>query len=100
MSTPISDIAATAFAWISPAGALPAERTWTRPAARWSSRAAAIWLRPAFCTHTNRTSGTSLAIVPSTWPSARRRSRAKRLQNSGTKSFNRAPPSASSDSTM
>src|SRR5215212_9935038 len=45
------------------AGADPAERTWTRPLAWWSRRAAAIWLRPALWTQTNRTSGVSAAAA-------------------------------------
>src|SRR5579872_5900934 len=39
-----------------PAGALPAGRTRTVPPERAWSSAAAIWLRPALCTHTKRTS--------------------------------------------
>src|SRR5213593_1861191 len=58
-SRPISAMAATTEGLISAAGAVPAERTRTRPPARWSSRAAAIWLRPALWTQTNRTSGRS-----------------------------------------
>ena len=50
----------------------PAERTWTWPWAWWSRRAAAIWLRPALWTQTNRTSGTSLVSRPSTCASAAR----------------------------
>src|SRR3954454_23630026 len=38
------------------AGAVPAERTMTRPVAWWSRRAAAIWERPALWTQTNSTS--------------------------------------------
>jgi hypothetical protein len=42
-----------------PAGCDPAEVTRTRPAAWWSSSAAAICDRPASWVQTNRTSGTS-----------------------------------------
>src|SRR5918992_1982440 len=97
-SRPSSASASTTAGLISSAGWLPAERTWTRPSARMFSRAAAIWLRPAFCTQTNRTSGTSLTIVPSAWPSARSRSRAKRCTSTGTKSGKRACGSVSCDS--
>src|SRR4029077_15003091 len=65
MSIPISRIASTTIGLSSFAGVLPAERTWTLPAARWFSSPAAIWLRPAVCTHTNRTSGTCFSIMPS-----------------------------------
>src|SRR4249920_3481577 len=58
-SSPRSAIASTTFGWISSDGAVPADRTRTRPPAWCSSSATAIWLRPALCTQTNRTSGTS-----------------------------------------
>src|SRR4249920_284669 len=58
-SMPHSSIAATTAGLIWSPGALPAERTWTLPLAWWSRRAAAIWLRPALWTQTNRTSGTA-----------------------------------------
>ena len=68
-------------------GALPAERTWIRPSERSLTRPAAIWLRPALWTQTNRTSGCSFVITPSAWPSALRRSRAKRCTSTGTKTL-------------
>ena len=55
---PSSAIAATTRGLTASAGSLPAERTVTLPPARWSSSAAAIWLRPALCTQTKSTSGT------------------------------------------
>ena len=61
-SRPISSIAARTRGLARSAGSLPAERTVTRPAARWSRRAAAIWLRPALWTHTKRTSVTTRRI--------------------------------------
>src|SRR5688572_27659154 len=60
MSMPSSAIAATTAGLTSSAGALPADRTRTRPSARRSSKAAAIWLRPALWTQTKSTSGSSL----------------------------------------
>src|SRR5204863_9150299 len=57
MSMPTSRIAATATGLIWSAGSLPAERTSTVSPARWRSQPAAIWERPALCTHTNRTVG-------------------------------------------
>ena len=48
----------------------PPERSLTRPAA--------IWLRPALWTQTNRTSGCSFASSPCAWASACSRSRANR----------------------
>ena len=84
MSIPISASASTAAGLISSPGALPAERTCTRPLAAWSSSAAAIWLRPALWVHTNSTSGTSLPSLPSAWAIARSLSRAKRWAKSGT----------------
>src|ERR1019366_5639697 len=59
MSMPTSAIAATAegFTW-SP-GRLPAERTSTCPPLRLVRKPAAIWDRPALCTHTNNTLGFS-----------------------------------------
>ncbi len=75
----------------SSAGALPADRTWTRPSAWWSRSVAAIWLRPALCTHTNRTSGTGLPIVPFAWPRAWSRSRANRWTRMGTNRVTVAP---------
>src|SRR5215472_9541267 len=59
MSRPISAMAWTTagLSWL--AGCDPAEVTRTRPAAWWSSRAAAIWDRPALWVQTNSTSGTS-----------------------------------------
>ena len=58
MSIPTSSIARTTAGLSLSAGSLPAEITRTRPAARRSSSAAAIWLRPALWTQTKRTSGT------------------------------------------
>src|SRR5699024_4675911 len=81
MST--SAIAATTAGWMASAGAEPAERTWTRPAARRLSRLAAIWERPAFCTHTNSTSGTSCGAAPLAWAKAVSRSAANRAVNAG-----------------
>src|SRR5688572_21371115 len=60
MSISSSAIAATTAGLTSSAGALPADRTRTRPSARRSSSAAAIWLRPALWTQTKSTSGRSL----------------------------------------
>src|SRR6267143_2867812 len=60
MSRPTSFIASTTPGLRVLAGSLPAERTLTRPAPRSLRSAAAIWLRPALWTHTNRTSGMSL----------------------------------------
>src|SRR3954454_4678706 len=56
-SMPSSSIASTTTGLMASAGAVPAERTMTRPLAWWSRRAAAICERPALCTHTNSTSG-------------------------------------------
>src|ERR1700742_1749188 len=63
-SRPSSSIAATTAGLMVSAGADPAERTVTRPAAWWSSRAAAICERPALWTHTNSTSGRSDTRTP------------------------------------
>src|SRR6516164_9923847 len=60
MSRPISAMAWTTAGLSWPAGWDPAEETRTRPAAWWSSRAAAIWERPALCVQTNSTSGMSV----------------------------------------
>src|SRR5207244_11619 len=54
---PTSSIASTTAKLMVSAGAVPAERTITRPLAGWSHSAAAIWERPALCTHTKSTSG-------------------------------------------
>src|SRR6516165_1124096 len=59
MSRPISAIAATTAGLSWSAGCDPAEVTRTRPAAWWSSSAAAIWDRPALWVQTNSTSGMS-----------------------------------------
>src|SRR6516225_3103053 len=59
MSRPISAMAWTTAGLSWPAGWDPAEVTRTRPAAWWSSRAAAIWDRPALWVQTNSTSGMS-----------------------------------------
>src|SRR6266849_349779 len=67
MSMPTSLMASTTRGLSDRAGSLPAERTRTRPPACRSRRAAAIWLLPALCTQTNRTSGTS-AFTPSRLP--------------------------------
>ena len=61
MSMPTSAIAATAAGLIDSLGADPAERTSTRSPARWVSHPAAIWERPALCTHTNNTLGLVLS---------------------------------------
>src|SRR3989304_4178808 len=61
---PSSAIAATTAGFNSPAGVLPAERTATRPPAWLSRSAAAIWLRPALWTQTNRTWATSFTLPP------------------------------------
>src|SRR5690348_3942947 len=60
MSRPTSAMACTTagLSWL--AGWDPAEETRTRPAAWWSSSAAAIWERPALCVQTKSTSGMSV----------------------------------------
>src|SRR5215475_7182171 len=63
MSRPISAIAWTTAGLSWSAGCDPAEVTWTRPAAWWSSSAAAIWDRPALWAQTNSTSGISAMLV-------------------------------------
>ena len=98
MSTPSSAITSTTAGLISSPGALPAERTWTRPSERSVTSPAAIWLRPALWTQTNSTSGCSFTILPSAWASASSRSRAKRCASTGTKTLIFASPSMSSDS--
>ena len=67
--------ASTTAGLICSAGALPAERMCTRSSARRFSSAAAIWLRPAFWTHTNSTSGTVFAIRPLGLPERARAAR-------------------------
>lgn len=57
MSMPTSFVASTATGLIWSAGAEPAERTSTASLARWRRKPAAIWERPALCTHTNKTLG-------------------------------------------
>src|SRR5258708_422839 len=59
-SRPISAMAWTTagLSWL--AGWDPAERTCTPPPASWSSRAAAIWERPALWVQTKSTSGMSV----------------------------------------
>jgi hypothetical protein len=57
MSIPTSASASTAAGFTASAGADPAERTSTVPWDRWVRNAAAIWDRPALCTHTNNTLG-------------------------------------------
>src|ERR1700756_1926086 len=57
VSMPSSAIAAMATGLICSAGSVPAERTSMRSRARCISSAAAIWERPALCTHTNKTLG-------------------------------------------
>src|ERR1700758_5110976 len=57
MLMPSSAIAATAAGLICSAGSVPAQRTSMRSRARCVSSAAAIWERPALCTHTNKTLG-------------------------------------------
>src|SRR5215471_17175547 len=64
MSRPISAMAATTAGLSWSAGCDPAEVTRTRPAAWWSSRAAAIWERPALWVQTNITSGMSAMAGP------------------------------------
>ena len=64
MSSPTSAMASTTSGFTMSAGALPAERTTTLPLARSSSRAAAIWERPALSTQTNSTSGRSVISGP------------------------------------
>src|SRR5215467_12307048 len=59
MSRPISAMATTTAGLSWSAGCDPAEVTRTRPAAWWSSNAAAIWDRPALWVQTNRTTGTA-----------------------------------------
>ncbi len=82
-SIPTSLMASTATGLIPVAGADPADRTCTRPAAWWASRAAAIRKRPALWTHKNSTSGTSLATCPSAWASACSRSAANLRARTG-----------------
>src|SRR5579859_3918186 len=62
MSRPSSAMTCTTagLTWL--AGWDPAEVTRTRPAAAWSSSAAAIWDRPALWTQTNSTSGMSATM--------------------------------------
>src|SRR5262252_9326846 len=59
MSRPTSAMAATTAGLSWSAGCDPAEATRTRPAAWWSSSAAAIWDRSALWVQTNSTSGMS-----------------------------------------
>jgi hypothetical protein len=54
---PTSAIAATAAGFTWSPGRLPAERTSTAPLDRAVRNPAAIWERPALCTHTNSTDG-------------------------------------------
>src|SRR5437763_5927223 len=60
MSIPASAIASTATGLTVLAGSEPPEKTSTWSPARCSSQAAAIWERPALCTHRNTTLGLSL----------------------------------------
>src|SRR3984957_7064927 len=64
MSRPISAITWTTAGLSSSAGCDPADVTRTLPAALWSSRAAAIWDRPALWVQTKRTSGSAVMCVP------------------------------------
>src|SRR5690606_5496729 len=63
MSAPTSAIAAADWAFMAAPGRVPAEWTWTVPAAWWRMRAAAIWDLPPFFTHTNRTVGGFVLIL-------------------------------------
>src|SRR5579863_270950 len=65
MSMPTSAMASTTAGLRCSAGSVPAECTTTRPWAWRTMRAAAIWDRPALCTHKNRTSGRFSVIEPS-----------------------------------
>ena len=61
------------------------------------ARHAAIWLRPALCSHTNNTSGSGFSTTPSAWATARSRSRANRSMITGKKfgpTVGRSPISA------
>src|SRR6266571_4843986 len=64
MSTPISFMASTTRVLRCSAGSLPADRTVTVSPASLCSSPAAIWLRPALCTQTKRTSGICISIIP------------------------------------
>src|SRR4051812_11619205 len=59
MSIPTSAMARTATGLTWCAGSDPAERTSIRPAASCVRKPAAIWERPALCTHTKSTDGLS-----------------------------------------
>src|SRR4029453_16585820 len=71
-SMPHSSMAAATAGLIWSAGAEPAERTWTLPLAWWSSRGAAIWVRPALWQHTNRGPGAVPPEGPLVWGGATR----------------------------
>src|SRR5674476_815257 len=64
MSMPSSDMATAATALTWSAGCEPAERTSTAPPESRLRYAAAIWLRPTLCTHTNSTLGLSAMRLP------------------------------------
>src|SRR3546814_13525439 len=73
---PSSESTATTEGRIPSPGCEPAERTWTRPPARYRVRAAAIWDRPELWTHTYSTSGTGFGMNPRDWARAVSRLRA------------------------
>jgi hypothetical protein len=81
--TPHSSMAAATAGLIRSAGAEPGRANMNLALAWWSRRAAAIWLRPALWTKTNRTSGRSRWIAPWAWARPGKRSRAKRWTNGG-----------------
>ena len=64
MSMPTSAIACTATGLTWSAGIDPADRTSTRPPESAVRKPAAIWERPALCTHTNNTLGLSDIDIP------------------------------------
>src|SRR5688500_13898042 len=84
-SMPDSRITSSTAGLIRSAGSDPAVRTSTRPAALCLGRPAAIWLRPALWTQTNRTSGLSSAM--STFRRPRPRSADGCVRRTGPNAF-------------
>jgi len=83
MSMPTSAIAATAAVLISVPGSDPPDHTTAWSPARWRSQPAAIWERPALCTHMNSTLGTAEETEPSRRARAPRRCLANFSASSG-----------------